>query len=343
MSAASSGPPEGTTVEATVASPGFLSTGKRELLARQGILLAMCLCIAAFGIFSDRFFSVANLMAVLRQSSIVGAIAIGVTVVVIGGNLDLSVGSLLSFATVLVVDLHDRIGPAGAILCMFAAVLVVGLLNGVLVGMLRLNSLIVTLGMLSVIQGVTLIYTGGQNVDIRHPETTWFAVFGRGSVFGIPVPIVIFLLLAVAVELMLRGLPFGRRVFAVGGNPTAAVFSGIRRGRVVLGTYLVSAMATGFAAVIMGSRVMGSQNNVGEGYELTALAGVILGGASLMGGSGSALRTVIGVLILGLIQNGLLMLGFLYSVQWLVTWGVIIVAVWFDLAARRGRLFSDIP
>jgi ribose transport system permease protein len=281
-------------------------------------------------------------MAVVRQAAIIGCMALGVTIVVIGGNLDLSVGSMLSFSTVLVVDLHDQMGPGAAILVTFAATLVLGAINGVLVGFVRLNSLIVTLGMLSAIQGLTLIYTGGQNVDIRDQESTWFAVFGRGSVAGLDTPIIVFGLLALFLHGIMALTPYGRRVYSVGGNPVAATFSGIRRARVVFSTYLVSAACVAVAAVILGSRVMGSQNNVGQGYELLVLAGVILGGTSLLGGSGSIPRTVVGVLILGFIQNGLLLLGFPYYAQWIVTWVVIILAVWLDVAAKRGRLFSPI-
>lgn len=313
-----------------------------RMLARQGILIAFVVALVAFSLASDRFMTADNVMTVVRQASIVGTIALGVTFVVIAGNLDLSVGSLLSFATVLVVDLHDKIGPGGAILVMFAATLAVGAVNGFLVGFLRLNSLIVTLAMLSAIQGVTLIYTGGQNVDIANQDGTWFAVIGRGFLLGVAVPVLLFAALALVLEVVLRRTVFGRRVFAVGGNPTAAVFSGIRRNRLVLTTYLISAFTTGCAALIMGSRVMGSQNNVGQGYELLVLAGVILGGTSLLGGSGSVLKTVVGVLILGFIQNGLLLLGYPYYAQWLVTWAVIILAVWLDVAAVRGRLFSSL-
>ncbi|WP_093425865.1 ABC transporter permease [Tranquillimonas alkanivorans] len=313
-----------------------------SVFAKQGILIAFALFIVGFAIFSDRFLSAENLMTVIRQSAIIGVMAIGVTVVVIGGNLDLSVGSMLSFSTVLVVDLHDQMGPGLAILVMLAATLCLGAVNGLLVGYARLNSLIVTLGMLSAIQGLVLIYSGGQNVDIVNQESTWFAIFGRGYVFGIATPIVIFLVFALLVHVLMSSTAFGRRVYAVGGNPTAAVFSGIRRSRVVFTTYLISAFATGCAAVILGSRVMGSQNNVGQGYELLVLAGVILGGTSLLGGSGNVLKTVVGVLILGFIQNGLLLMGFAYYVQWLVTWIVIILAVWLDVAAKRGRLFSPI-
>ena len=310
--------------------------------ARQGILIAFGLFIVGFAVFSDRFLTPENLMTVVRQAAIIGTIAVGVTLVVIGGNLDLSVGSMLSFATVLVVDLHDKIGPAPAILVMLLATLAIGAVNGMLVGFLRLNSLIVTLGMLSAIQGITLIYSGGKNVDIADQQDTWFALFGRGDILGFPTPIMVFLGLAALLHVVMSYTPYGRKVYAVGGNPTAATFSGIRRSRVVFTTYLVSAFAVGCAAIILGSRVMGSQNNVGQGYELQVLAGVILGGTSLLGGSGNVLKTVVGVLILGFIQNGLLLLGYAYYVQWIVTWVVIILAVWLDISAKRGRLLSPI-
>lgn len=312
------------------------------VFARQGILIAFAIFLIGFAIVSDKFMSPQNLMSVVRQASIIGVMAVGVTVVVIGGNLDLSVGSMLSFATVLVVDLHDKIGPELGIPVMLLAVLCIGAVNGFLIGVLRLNSLIVTLGMLSAIQGLTLIYTGGQNVDIADQRGTWFAIFGRGHILGIATPIVMFGGLALIMHMVMAYTPFGRRVYAVGGNPTAAVFSGIGRSRLVFSTYLISAFCTGLAALILGSRVMGSQNNVGQGYELLVLAGVILGGTSLLGGSGNILKTVIGVLILGFIQNGLLLMGYAYYVQWLVTWVVIILAVWLDIAAKRKRLLSPI-
>lgn len=316
----------------------------KGLIARNGIFIAFIVFMIAFGIGSDKFLSFNNLESVVRSSAMIGVMALGVTIVVISGNLDLSVGSMLSFGTVMVVDLHDKIGPGPAILVMMACVLLLGAVNGFLIGFVRLNSLIVTLGMLSAIQGLTLIYSGGKNVDVD-PSTqdiTWFRVFGRGEVAGIDMPIIIFFALAVVIGFVIAFTPYGRRVYAVGGNPTAAVFSGIRRNRVVFSTYLISAFCVGVASIILGSRVMGSQNNVGQGYELLVLASVILGGTSLLGGSGSILKTVIGVLILGFIQNGLLLLGYPYFAQWIVTWVVIILAVWLDVAAKRGRLLSPI-
>jgi len=268
--------------------------------------------------------------------------ALGVTFVVISGNLDLSVGSMMSFSTIVVLDLHDKIGPALAIPAMFAMTLALGAFIGFLVGYLKLNSLIVTLGMLSAIHGLTLTWSGGKNMDIADKDGTWFSVFGQSSALGIPVPILIFLLLAVGLGTALAKTPFGRKVYAVGGNGTAATFSGIPRARVVFSCYLVSAFCVATAGLLQASRSMGSQNTVGQGLELEVLAAVILGGASLMGGSGTIFKTVIGVLILGFIQNGLLLVGLPFYVQYVVTWVIIILAVWLDIAAKRGRLWSPI-
>jgi len=313
-----------------------------QFLARQGILIAFAVFIIGFTLANERFLSPDNVMGVVRSSAILGVMALGVTFVVISGNLDLSVGSMMSFSTVVVLDLHDKIGPALAIPAMFAMTLCLGAFIGFLVGYLKLNSLIVTLGMLSAIHGLTLTYSGGQNMDIVDKEGTWFAVFGQGSALGIPVPILIFILLAALLGIILAKTPFGRKVYAVGGNGTAATFSGIKRARVVFLCYVMSAFCVAVAGLIQASRSLGSQNTVGQGLELDVLAAVILGGASLLGGSGTIFKTVIGVLILGFIQNGLLLVGLQFYVQFVVTWVIIILAVWLDIAAKRGKLWSNI-
>ncbi|RZU98393.1 ABC transporter permease [Spiribacter vilamensis] len=313
-----------------------------QFLARQGILVAFVLFMILFTLANDRFLDPDNIMGVVRSSAILGVMALGVTFVVISGNLDLSVGSMMSFSTIVVLDLHDKIGPALAIPAMFAMTLCLGAFIGFLVGYLKLNSLIVTLGMLSAIHGLTLTYSGGKNMDIDDMAGTWFGMFGRGDVLGIPTPILIFLSLAAVLGVMLAKTPFGRKVYAVGGNGTAATFSGIPRARVVFSCYLVSAFCVATAGLLQASRSMGSQNTVGQGLELEVLAAVILGGASLMGGAGTIFKTVIGVLILGFIQNGLLLVGLPFYAQYVVTWVIIILAVWLDIAAKRGGLWSPI-
>ncbi|GGH33061.1 monosaccharide ABC transporter membrane protein, CUT2 family [Cribrihabitans marinus] len=311
-------------------------------LARQGILVAFALFMIGFALANQRFLDVDNVFGVIRSSAILGIMALGVTFVVIGGNLDLSVGSMMSFSTIVVLDLHDKLGPTLAIPAMFALTMGLGAFIGFLVGYLKLNSLIVTLGMLSAIHGLTLTWSGGKNMDIADKEGTWFSVFGQGSVAGIPVPILMFAGLAVVLSLLLTKTPFGRKVYAVGGNGTAATFSGVPRARVVFQTYLISSFCVAMAGLMQASRSLGSQNTVGQGMELEVLAAVILGGASLLGGSGTIFKTVIGVLILGFIQNGLLLVGLEFYVQYVVTWVIIILAVWLDIAAKRGRLWSPI-
>lgn len=312
------------------------------LLAKQGILIAFALFMIVFTIANPKFITIDNVFSVVRSSAILGVMALGVTFVVISGNLDLSVGSMMSFSTIVVLDLHDKLGPGLAIPAMFVMTLCLGAFIGFLVGYLRLNSLIVTLGMLSAIHGLTLTYSGGQNMDIADKEGTWFSVFGQGTALGIPVPILIFIALAALLGVVLARTPFGRKVYAVGGNGTAATFSGIRRARTVFTCYLLSAACVATAGVIQASRSLGSQNTVGQGLELEVLAAVILGGASLLGGSGTIFKTVVGVLILGFIQNGLLLVGLQFYVQFVVTWVIIILAVWLDIAAKRGKLLSHI-
>ncbi|WP_422073697.1 ABC transporter permease [Tranquillimonas rosea] len=312
----------------------------RGLLQRHGLILAFGLFLAGVALGNDAFLTPGNILDVLRQVSITGLIALGVTFVVVTGRLDLSVGSMLTLLTVIVVDQHNTLGSGLAILCTLLAGLAIGAWNGLLVGYLGFNALIVTLAMLSLLNGVTLWYSGGSNVNVVGADQSWFGVFGRGSVAGIPVPVILFLGSAGAASFLLRRTVFGRSVYAVGGNQVTSVFSGIDARLTVFCAYLLSGLATALAAVVMGSRVMGAQNTIGQGYELTVLAGIILGGTSLMGGSGSIWRTVIGIAMLGFIQNGLLLMGFPYYVQWLVTWAIIIAAVWIDLAAKRGKVFA---
>ena len=312
------------------------------LLARQGILIAFVMFMVVFALANHRFVAPDNLLGVIRSSAILGVMALGVTFVVISGNLDLSVGSMMSFSTIVVLDLHDKIGPMLAIPTMFAMTICLGALIGFLVGYLKLNSLIVTLGMLSAIHGLTLTYSGGKNMDIADKSGTWFAVLGQGNILGIPIPILIFLVLAGFLGLLLQKTAFGRKVYAVGGNSVAATFSGIRRPRAVFMCYILSAICVATAGLMQASRSLGSQNTVGQGLELDVLAAVILGGASLLGGSGTIFKTVIGVLILGFMQNGLLLMGLQFYVQFVVTWVIIILAVWIDIAAKRGKLWSPI-
>jgi len=312
----------------------------RRITARQaagGLIVAL---VVAAGFAIPELFSPSNITQVLRQVSVTGIIAIGVTFVVVVGRLDLSVGSLLSLCAIVTVSLHDKVSPGAAIAAGIGIGALAGCVNGYLVAVRRLNSLIATLAMLSVFQGISLLYSGGQNALIASPDGTWFATIGRGYVFGVPMPVAILIVLSIIMSVLLRKTLFGAQVFAVGGNQIAAVYSTISAKRVIFATYVVSGTMTGIAAVIFGSRVMAAQNDSGSGYELAVLAGIILGGTSLLGGSGGIFRSVFGIVVLGFIQNALLLLGLPYYFQWLITWVIIIGAVWLDVASVRGRVFA---
>lgn len=311
----------------------------RELLARFGVLPVFAIVLGTIALFSPALLSSDNVAQVFRQSSIVGVMALGATFVLISGRIDLSIGSLLSLSAFAAVDMHDRFGPGVAVAATFAIGGGVGLLNGIIVGYLRLNPLIATLAMMSLLQGIALVYSGGADVYIVDPETTWFAVFGRDYLLGIPVPVVIFAGLAIAAAVLLHLTAFGRRIFVIGGNETAAIFSGVDTRRTVLLAYGLGGLTTSVAALILASRVMGAQVSIGSGYEFEVISAVILGGTSFMGGSGSIAGTVIGVVLLAFMQNGLLLLGLPYYTQWMITWGVILSAVWVELAAKRKRIF----
>lgn len=315
-------------------------TAARPIPVQYVLTAAVLLFVVAAGISLPGFLSFENITQVLRQVSVGAIIAIGVTFVVIAGRLDLSVGSLLSMCAVVAVVTHNSAGPIAAIAAALAIGLAVGLLNGFLVAVLRLNSLIVTLGMLSLLQGLTLILSNGKNALVTGAEGTWFAVIGRGYLWGVPVPVVTALVLGAAASVLLTRTTFGRRIFAVGGNETASVYSSINANRTILLAYMLSGLMTAIAAVVFSSRVMAARNDSGAGYEIVVLSGIILGGTSLIGGSGGVVRSLIGVLVLGFIQNILLLLGLPYYSQWLVTWAVIILAVWFDLASRRGSILA---
>lgn len=313
----------------------------RRIPLRSVIALALLAVALVFvSLYIPRLLSFDNVTQVLRQFSIQAIMALGVTFVMVAGRLDLSVGSLLSLCSVSAVGLHEAFGPVPAIFATLAIGLAVGCFNGFLVAVLKLNSLIATLGVLAVLQGVSLIVTGGKNLTIAAPEATWFSIFGRGHLYGIPLPIIILFVLAAIFAFVLTRTTFGRMVFAVGGNETASIYSSLPTGRIIFSTYVISGLTTAIAAIVLASRVMSARNDSGAGYELLVVAGIVLGGTSLVGGSGGIGRSVLGIVILGFIQNATLLLGYPYYFQWLVTWIVIIAAVWLDLAAKRGKLLA---
>jgi ribose transport system permease protein len=310
------------------------------LAKKQGLVLAFLLLVIFFSIASDVFLTYGNIILVLRQVSILGIIACGMTFVIIGGNFDLSVGSLTSLTTVVVISLHDKIGPVPAMIAAILVGMLSGTLAGYLIGYLKLNSMIITLGLLGVIQAVTLIYTGGKYSRIAEPDKTWFGFIGRGFVLGIPFPVIILAVVIIIFAVLLMKTVFGRQLLAVGGNQVASKFSGIKETRIIMLTFIASGLVTGIGGIVLGSRIMAAQNYIGEGYEFQVITGVILGGTSLTGGEGNIFKSFLGILIVGMLMNGFILLGFPYYTQWVAQWVILVVVVWIDIATKRGKVLA---
>jgi ribose transport system permease protein len=263
----------------------------REMVRTQGLLLALIVILIVFSIGTRAFYSANNLILILKQVSIVGIIACAMTFVIIAGNLDLTVGSIVSMATLVSVSLHDNFGPLMSIVVPLVVGLLSGAICGFVVGYLKLNSLIVTLGMLSILHGTTMLYSGGGVRIIKFPEQTWFGFLGRGVVFGIPFQVILYAVFIILFQIILKRTVFGKQMMAVGGNANASRYTGINDKRTVLVTFLSSGFMSALAGVILASRVMQVQPKLGVGYEFDVITGVILGGTSLIGGEGSVIKT----------------------------------------------------
>lgn len=317
-----------------------MKSGIAGFLEKQGLIIAFLIVVVFFSLSSEAFLSYKNIMLILRQVSVVGTIAIGMTLVIIAGHFDLSVGSLASLTAVVVISMHDVVGPIPAMAISLVVGLISGAIAGYLIGYLKLNSMIVTLGFLAALQAITLIYTGGKYTRVVAPEETWFGTIGRGFVLGVPVPVIILAVLILIFTIIMTKTVFGRQIFAVGGNSKASKFSGINDSKIVMIIFMISGLLTGVAGIILGSRLMAAQNYLGQGYEFQVISGVILGGTSLAGGEGNVFKAFIGILIIGILKNGFILLGFPYYTQWVAQWVIVLAVVWIDVASKRGKVLG---
>ena len=213
--------------------------------------------------------------------------------------------------------------------------LVGGLLNGILVGVIRLNSFVSTLGMMSLYTGAVLLFTKKNTSLTGDASMTFYKALGQGSVLGIPVPVIILLVVAAICGIVLRKTVYGSHIYAVGSNMINARFSGINATGIIVSVYTISGLLTGLASVVMCSRIMSAQPKMGAGYEFTALTAVVLGGLSITGGKGNILGTLIGVLILGIIDNSFVILGLDANLQYIVKGAILVIAVAIQIRSER--------
>lgn len=294
-------------------------------------LVALCVLIAAL---EPRFLSAGNLASVARQTAVITIIAMGMTVVMVSGGIDLSVGSVLALsgvvgAFVMVSGAPIFVGVAASI----ATGAVCGLLNGTAVAMLRIPPFIVTLGAMGIYRGIALLVTDGKAV-VGVPSG--FGRLAEGNLFGVvPVPLLIVLLVALATHFLLVNTQPGRYCYAIGSNIEAARYSGIRVSRYQVLFYALLGVLAGLAGSIESARLVTGQPTAGEGYELRVIAAVVIGGGSLAGGQGTVIGTIIGALIMGVLANGANLLGISSFAQQVVIGTVIVLAVTFDEFQRR--------
>ncbi len=282
---------------------------------------------------SNSFLSASNISNILRQVSINALIAVGMTYVILTGGIDLSVGAVMALAGTLAAGLMagGMNGVLALIICLLVG-LAFGLANGAFVAFAGMPPIIVTLATMGIARGLGLIYTGGYPIS---GLPTWINWFGEGSVLGLQAPIFIMIVVYILGWVLLERTPFGRYVYAIGGNETATRLSGVRVARSKLIIYAISGLTAAIAAVVLTGRLMSGQPNSGQGFELDAIAAVVLGGTSIAGGRGSLIGTLLGALLLGVLNNGLNMVGVNPYVQTVVKGAIILLAIYIGRERRK--------
>jgi len=306
-------------------------------LRSMGVLIALIVLVAFFSLMSHgRFLTTSNFLTVARQVSIVTIVGIGITFVMIAANIDLAVGSYLALSGVFVAAmLYYGIPWYLALILIMVFMALVGMLIGVVVAKQKLSSLIVTLAMMGVARGIALAYTGGKPIFIKNEA---FISIGTGYLGPVPIPIVIAAFVLIAAQFVLKSTKFGRYVYAVGGNEEAAITSGINVSRIKIAVFAISGMMTGLSGSILAGRLYSGNPTAGQGFELDVISAVVIGGTSLFGGIGNMWGTLIGAFTVGIIGNGLTILGVPYFYQLMAKGFIIYIAIAIDKQTREAGL-----
>ncbi len=320
------------------------TTDYKAFFARFRSLLALALMVLALSLLTDRFLTPDNGWNILRQISVNLCLSIGMTLVILSGGIDLSVGALLGLAGALAAGLLKnglaipgtewlvQFTTPGAILAGILVGGAAGWVNGFAITRLKLPPFVATLGMLSIARGLTMLWTGGFPVTGLGDS---FGQLGTGAFLGMPLPVWIMLALTAVFVLVTQRTRFGRHLYAVGGNERAARLTGLNVTRIKLAVYTLAGALAGVAGLIVTARLDSAQPNAGLGYELDSIAAVVIGGTSLSGGRGSVAGTVLGCLIIGVLNNGLFLLNVSPFWQQVIKGVVILMAVAIDKANSR--------
>lgn len=307
-----------------------------DLLRRFSVVLILLGISLVFALGSPDFLTGRNLLNVALQTSIIAIVAMGMTFTILTAGIDLSVGSLMALCGALAAGLSTRhgLGTAPAIALALLAGMALGGVNGLLIVKGGMPPFVATLAMLAVARGLTLVYTEGRPIAGLSPAFLWL---GNGRVLGIPVPVLIMFVLALVFWLILRHTRFGLYVYATGGNPETTRLAGISTARITLAVYVISGFTAALGGVLLAARLASAQPNAAAGWELDAIAANVLGGTSLFGGVGGVGGTVVGAFIIGVLSNGLNLMGIPSYLQQVIKGVVFILAVMLDLWTKRRR------
>jgi inositol transport system permease protein len=318
-----------------------------RIFSKYGIFLIFAVMVLAASILSPAFLSTTNLINIVRQMSVVGLIALGVTGVIVSAGIDLSSGSVVGLTAVVAASLaqdpeYSTPFYPGLHLPLIVAVLaacvvgaLVGLINGSLVAKTRIPPFIATLGTYTAIRGLALLYTGGRPISDLTDE---YDFIGQGDVFGIPAPIIILVIMAIVTHILYAHTKFGKYIYAIGGNEQAARVSGIDAAKYKMLIYVYASFLAGLAGLVVSSRIGSGQAGLGVGYELDAIAAAVIGGTSLSaGGIGTVAGTIVGALIIGVLNNILDLMNVSAYWQQIVKGCIIVGAVILDQLKQRGR------
>ncbi|HRD20666.1 MAG TPA: ribose ABC transporter permease [Fervidobacterium sp.] len=294
------------------------------LIRKYPVVFGFIVLVIVLSILSDSFFTISNFLNILRQASFQAILAFGMTIVIISGGIDLSVGSIFAFSAVILASILKTGSVFLAILACLGVGAAFGLFNGFVIAKAKLQPFIVTLATMAIARSFTLLYTNGMPITGFDERFTYI---GQGEVFTIPIPVIIMFIIFFLTWYILSKTKIGLYTYSIGGNEEAARLSGVTVDRYKMLIYMISGIYSAIGSMILTARLDSAQPTFGQGYELDAIAAVVLGGASLKGGKGTVLGTLFGALIIGTINNGLNLLNISPFFQQAVKGCVILAAV----------------